>query len=189
MGARQSNDSHGTRGNANGGNQAPHSHSQPSTPIIGTRPSSSQDSNSGRVLTQSHPHYPHLPHPRHSQTHSRSHRAINDYSFMPSVSSRSHVHTDSTQSHGQQEPGRVRRPYRHGNTRPHYIELDFTMPSLDQRLVARPRSVTGTHDTRPRMERRPRNAGALSSSAPANSILFVRGFTSEFTVPPSCLLA
>ena len=48
------------------------------------------------------------------------------------------------------------------------------MPSLDQRLVPRPRSVTGTHDTG--IGRRHR---MLSSSAPANSILFVRPLSSK----------
>jgi len=86
--------------------------------------------------------------------------------------------SSSAFTHSHSHRSRDRRAYQYSHPRPDYVDLDFTMPSLDQRLVPRPRSVTGTHDTGIRRRHR-----TLSSSAPANSILFVRPLSSELCTP------
>lgn len=102
--------------------------------------------------------YPHHSHHRYRDDHEGSMRG------GPSSSMHMHPHTHRSQE---------RRQHQYSQPRPDYVDLDFTMPSLDQRLVPRPRSVPGTHDTR-----RHRTHDPLSSSAPSNSLLFVRALSS-----------
>lgn len=145
---------------------------------------SAGQSSTNRVRELHHHHsHRHSPALQHTHPHSLSQsRHRGSPSLLSSFSQPSYTHRERaprererrTHTHqNQQERG--------GHSRPQYVGMDFTMPTLDQRLVVRPRSVTGTHDTGTRPERRHRGrTAALSSSAPVNSILFVRGLSSEF---------
>lgn len=124
-----------------------------------------------------------------------------------SLRSSSHVSTNATHSSRVQNwpsdrerdrgrefgprEGDTSRPHRvhSGHSRPAYVDVDFTIPSLDQRLVARSRSHGS--GSGPRQERRHRvhSSGghggsgrrriALSTSAPFNSLVLVRELSSE----------
>ena len=139
-------------------NRPHHHHSSNSNAATWHHREQGLDNSSALVFHPLSQSYPHRSHHRH--------RGEDTPQGGPSSS--------STLTHSHSHRSRDRRAYQYSHPRPDYVDLDFTMPSLDQRLVPRPRSVTGTHDTG--IGRRHR---MLSSSAPANSILFVRPLSSK----------
>lgn len=134
-------------------------------------------SHSQRPQALSHPSPAH-PHPHRVTTGSM---LTTSYSHSSSHSQAPRVHVRREGERDRER--RVRQPHR-----PDFMALDFTMPSLDQRLVPVPRSAHNIgSSSHPRGERRRRghrsndlHVGAISSSAPVGSLLIVRGLSSKW---------
>ena len=140
-------------------------------------------SHSQRPQALSHPS-PALSHP--SSAHSHPHR-VTSGSMLTTSYSHPSAHSQAPRSHVhvRREGERDRERRAHQPQRPDFMALDFTMPSLDQRLVPVPRSAhnigSSSHSRGERRRRGHRlndfHVGAISSSAPVGSLLIVRGLS------------